>query len=128
SSPETPRSSSTTATPLTAESTGRYSPRARAARSTTCRKTLPRRSRNTADHRMLYSTGSRTESRAWLEMQRGLVQSGRIDEAMMNDINDVLSRFPGKYNNRIADMIGSLGDNQAYQDLRTVPGNVSVQM
>ncbi|HZP52128.1 Hint domain-containing protein [Actinocrinis sp.] len=81
-----------------------------------------------ADHRMLYSTGSRTESRAWLEMQRGLVQSGRIDEAMMNDINDVLSRFPGKYNNRIADMIGSLGDNQAYQDLRTVPGNVSVQM
>jgi|GEM_PF-2978698 len=61
-------------------------------------------------------------------MQRELVDSGQIDRAMMNDINDVTSRFPGRYNNAIAEMIGSLPQNAAYQELRTVPSQVHVQM
>jgi hypothetical protein len=81
-----------------------------------------------AAHRQLYSTGSSVESQAWLQMQRELVGSGQIDRAMMNDINDVASRFPGEYNNSIAEMIGSLPSNSAYQDIRKVPSVVHVQM
>lgn len=81
-----------------------------------------------ADHRQIYSTGSSPASRAWLQMQRELVDSGQIDRALMNDINDVTSRFPGRYNNAIAEMIGSLPQNAAYQELRTVPSQVHVQM
>lgn len=80
------------------------------------------------DHRQLYSTGSAAESRAWLGMQRELVNSGRIDRALMNDINDVLARFPYKYNNAIGEMIGSLAQNSQYQVLRTVPSQVHVQL
>ncbi|WIX78749.1 polymorphic toxin-type HINT domain-containing protein [Amycolatopsis carbonis] len=39
-----------------------------------------------ADHRQLWSTGSSLQSRAWLSMQKSLVDSGRIDEALMNDV------------------------------------------
>ncbi|MCX5093835.1 hypothetical protein OOK36_34115 [Streptomyces sp. NBC_00365] len=81
-----------------------------------------------ADHRQLWSTGSSMQSQAWLGMQRDLVNSGKIDEAMMNDINDVVTRFPGTYNNAIGEMIGSLSQNEAYQSLRTVPSEVSVQL
>ncbi|MEV1062937.1 Hint domain-containing protein [Streptomyces sp. NPDC050263] len=65
------------------------------------------------DHRQIYSTGqgSRPEPKAWLKMQKELVASGRIDRAMMNDINDITSRFPGKYNNAIGEMIGGLESN-----------------
>ena len=61
-------------------------------------------------------------------MQTGLVDSGQIDGAMMNDINDVTTRFPGDYNNAIGEMIGSLPGNAGYQALRTVPSEVSVQL
>lgn len=61
-------------------------------------------------------------------MQQELVDSGPIDRAMMNDIHDVTSRFPGRYNNAIAEMIESLATNPGYQQLRTVPSDVSVQM
>ncbi|WP_189155653.1 polymorphic toxin-type HINT domain-containing protein [Lentzea pudingi] len=80
------------------------------------------------DHRQLYSTGSTRVSRAWLAMQRDLVSSGRIDKALMNDVNDVLTRFPGKYNNAIGEMIGDLAGNAQYQDLRKVPSQVHVQL
>ncbi|MGH3379553.1 MAG: Hint domain-containing protein [Mycobacterium sp.] len=70
-----------------------------------------------ADHRQIYSTGSSIQSQAWLQMQRELVDSGQIDRAMMNDINDVATRFPGEYNNAIGEMIGSLPSNDAYQAL-----------
>ncbi|MFF3753715.1 polymorphic toxin-type HINT domain-containing protein [Streptomyces sp. NPDC002018] len=82
------------------------------------------------DHRQVWSTGqgSRAEPKAWLMMQRELVGSGRIDEAMQNDINDVTTRFPGKYNNAIGDMIGALSGNTQYQALRTVPQQVHVQL
>ncbi|NEA38809.1 hypothetical protein G3I76_27900 [Streptomyces sp. SID11233] len=61
-------------------------------------------------------------------MQTDLVNSGRIDAAMMNDINDVLTRFPGKYNNAIGDMIGGLNGNAQYQALRGVSQQVHVQL
>ncbi|MEU9266390.1 hypothetical protein AB0E04_13200 [Streptomyces sp. NPDC048251] len=61
-------------------------------------------------------------------MQRELVNSGRIDEALQNDINDVVTRFPGKYNNAIGDMIGALAGNAPYQALRGVPQQVHVQL
>jgi hypothetical protein len=61
-------------------------------------------------------------------MQKDLVNSGRIDEAMMNDINDVVARFPGVCNNVFGEMIGSLSQNEAYQALRTVPSEVSAQL
>ncbi|WP_370130910.1 LamG-like jellyroll fold domain-containing protein [Streptacidiphilus sp. EB103A] len=82
------------------------------------------------DHRQVWSTGqgSRPEPKAWLMMQRELVNSGRIDEAMQNDINDITTRFPGKYNNAIGDMIGALPGNAQYQALRTVPKQVQVQL
>lgn len=82
------------------------------------------------DHRQVWSTGqgSRPEPKAWLMMQRELVDSGRIDEAMQNDINDIVTRFPGKYNNAIGDMIGALSKNSQYQALRTIPSQVHVQL
>jgi hypothetical protein len=81
-----------------------------------------------ADHRELMSTGSTMESQAWLEMQRGLVDSGKIDVAMMNDVNDIVTRFPGKYNNAIGEMIASLPGNDAYQAVRTSPAQLFVQL
>ncbi|MFD8721993.1 polymorphic toxin-type HINT domain-containing protein [Streptomyces sp. NPDC059629] len=83
-----------------------------------------------ADHRQVYSTGqgNRPEPKEWLNMQKSLVASGRIDRAMMNDINDVVSRFPGKYNNAIGEMIGGLAENEQYQALRGVPEMVHVQL
>lgn len=83
---------------------------------------------DTADHRQVWSTGTSMQSQAWLQMQKSLVGSGRIDEAMMNDINDVTSRFPGKYNNAIGEMIGDTEENGAYQGLRTAPSPVYVQL
>lgn len=61
-------------------------------------------------------------------MQTDLVNSGRIDQAMQNDINDVVTRFPGKYNNAIGDMIGALPGNAAYQAARGIPQSVHVQL
>jgi RHS repeat-associated protein len=81
----------------------------------------------TEDHAQVSSTGSSASARRWLSNQRELVDSGRIDEAMMNDIDDVVSRFPGKYNNAIAEMIDELPGNAAYQKARTVPRMVYIQ-
>ncbi|WP_206745145.1 hypothetical protein, partial [Pseudofrankia asymbiotica] len=75
-----------------------------------------------------YSTGSSLPSQSWLMMQKELVGSGRIDQAMMNEIGDVVSRFPGVYNNAIGEMIEGLAGNGAYQELRQIPGQVYVQL
>ncbi|MGW0394258.1 hypothetical protein ACWDYJ_25900 [Streptomyces sp. NPDC003042] len=82
------------------------------------------------DHRQVWSTGqgSRPEPKAWLGMQKDLVNSDRIDRAMQNDINDIVTRFPGKYNNAIGDMIGALPGNGQYQALRGIPEQVHVQL
>ncbi|MEU9157313.1 RHS repeat-associated core domain-containing protein [Streptomyces sp. NPDC048417] len=82
------------------------------------------------DHRQVWSTGqgSRPEPKAWKMMQTDLVNSGRIDEAMMNDINDIVTCFPGNYNNAIGDTIGGLAGNEQYQALRGIPQQVHVQL
>jgi hypothetical protein len=82
----------------------------------------------TEDHREVNSTGRSRAARQWLADQRGLVQSGRIDEAMQNDIDDVVSRFPGEYDNAIGEMIGDLPNNAQYQAARGVKGSVHVQL
>ncbi|WP_081748827.1 polymorphic toxin-type HINT domain-containing protein [Nocardiopsis sp. CNT312] len=80
------------------------------------------------DHAIVNSTGSSAAARSWLRQQRGLVSAGRIDEALINDINDVISKFPGKYNNAIGEMIGGLSSNAQYQALRGIPSSVHVQL
>jgi hypothetical protein len=74
-----------------------------------------------ADHSQLWSTDNFMESQAWAEMQRSLVKAGRIDEAFMNELNDVVSRFPGRYDDQIGEVIDSLASNAQYQALRGVP-------
>ncbi|MEU6496307.1 hypothetical protein ABZ890_39005 [Streptomyces sp. NPDC046984] len=64
----------------------------------------------------------------WQMKQAALVNNGRIDEAMQMDIDDIVSRFPGKYNNAIGQMIGNLPSNADFQALRTVPTGVHVQL
>lgn len=77
-----------------------------------------------ADHTQLWSTDNFTESQAWAEMQRSLVKAGRIDEAFMNELNDVASRFPGRYDDQIGEAIDSLASNAQFQALRGVPTQV----
>ncbi|QNA71830.1 hypothetical protein C8250_007875 [Streptomyces sp. So13.3] len=81
-----------------------------------------------ADHTQLWSTDSFRESTAWQMMQRHLVSQGRIDEALQNDINDVVTRFPGKYDSAINQLLDSLSGNAQYQNLRIVPSSISFQM
>jgi predicted ATP-grasp superfamily ATP-dependent carboligase len=81
-----------------------------------------------ADHTELWSTDSFRESTAWQMMQRDLVSQGRIDKALQNDINDVVSRFPGKYDDAINQLLDSLPNNVQYQTLRTVPSPIFFQM
>nr|WTB34333.1 hypothetical protein OG781_36855 [Streptomyces sp. NBC_00830] len=64
----------------------------------------------------------------WQNKQADLVNSGRIDEAMQMDIDDIVTRWPGKYDNAIGEMIGDLPNNSAFQALRTVPTGVHVQL
>jgi hypothetical protein len=64
----------------------------------------------------------------WQNKQAALVNSGRIDEAMQMDIDDIVTRWPGKDNNAIGEMIGDLPNNSAFQALRTVPTGVHVQL
>jgi hypothetical protein len=81
-----------------------------------------------ADHAELYTTGSSLEAQAWRMMQKDLISQGRIDEALQMDINDVTSRFPGKYDNAIGELLDSLPSNPQYQALRTRPSTPFFQM
>jgi hypothetical protein len=74
-----------------------------------------------ADHRALYTTGGSLESKAWRQWQSELVDSGRIDEAIQMDINDITRRFRAKYEGAIGEMLDSLSSNEQYQALRLVP-------
>jgi hypothetical protein len=67
-----------------------------------------------ADHRALYSTGSSREAKAWQAMQRDLVATGKIDQAMAMDVQDIRSRFGGKYDAAIKEMYDSLPNNKSY--------------
>ncbi|WP_433346316.1 LamG-like jellyroll fold domain-containing protein [Micromonospora sp. CA-111912] len=81
-----------------------------------------------ADHVQLYTTGSSLEAQAWRMMQKDLISQGRIDEALQMDINDVTSRFPGKYDDAIGELLDSLPSNPQYQALRTRPSTPFFQM
>ena len=70
---------------------------------------------DTADHRVLNSTGSSNAAKAWRWKQRALVRAGRMEEAMFMDINDIRGRFGTKYDDQIKEMLKSLKDNKAYQ-------------
>lgn len=61
-------------------------------------------------------------------MQKDLISRGRIDDALQTDINDVTSRFPGKYDDAIGELLNSLPGKPQYQALRGVPGMPHFQM
>ncbi|WP_282698366.1 polymorphic toxin-type HINT domain-containing protein, partial [Streptomyces sp. CC208A] len=76
------------------------------------------------DHRAVYSTGSSRAAKAWRMWQAELIGSGRIDEAIQMDINDIRSRFGSKYDGAIGQMVAGLAGNPVYQRLRTVPSRI----
>ncbi|MFE4757314.1 DUF6531 domain-containing protein [Streptomyces mirabilis] len=67
------------------------------------------------DHQQLYSTGFSHETQAWHQWQRELIGQGRITEAMKMDIDDIKTRFPGKYDQHIEEMVNSLQHNKPLQ-------------
>jgi len=80
------------------------------------------------DHVAASSWGRGPGPEAWRATQADLISQRRADEAMQMDIDDVVARFPGKYNNAIGQMIDDLPNNPDYQALRTVPGTLQVQL
>jgi hypothetical protein len=80
------------------------------------------------DHVRTSSWGSGPGPEKWRATQKDLINNGRIDEAMQMDIDDVVARFPGKYNNAIGEMIANLPSNPQFQALRTTPTGVHVQL
>ncbi|MBM7168905.1 hypothetical protein JQK87_10850 [Streptomyces sp. G44] len=72
-----------------------------------------------ADHRALRSTGSGPRADAWRATQRQLIDSGRWDQAMKMDIDDIRSRYGSKYDGHIADMVASLKNNTKFQAMLT---------
>ncbi|NKY13332.1 RHS repeat protein [Streptomyces somaliensis DSM 40738] len=67
------------------------------------------------DHQKLYSSGSSLEAQAWQQWQRELINQGKLTEAMRMDIDDIKTRFPGKYDDHIKEMVESLKDNKNFQ-------------
>lgn len=75
-----------------------------------------------ADHKQLNSTDNDLVAQAWHQWQRELIGQGRITEAMRMDIDDIKRKFPGKYDDHIREMVGSLKDNKNLQALLTKKG------
>ena len=57
------------------------------------------------DHYKTASWGRSREAKAYRERQRELIGSGRIDDAIQMDIDDVIGQWPGKYDEAILEMI-----------------------
>ncbi|MFI8993386.1 RHS repeat-associated core domain-containing protein [Streptomyces sp. NPDC053542] len=74
------------------------------------------------DHRVVSSTGSTAEAKAWRQQQRDLIDAGRFDEAMKMDIDDIRELFGAKYDQHIADMVDSLPQNKALQEVLSSNG------
>jgi hypothetical protein len=68
-----------------------------------------------AGHRTVTSTGSSATARKWQRTQAQLVASGRIEEAMQMDIDDIRRQFGTKYDTHIKEMLDSLPNNRAFQ-------------
>ncbi|WP_327190863.1 DUF6531 domain-containing protein [Streptomyces xinghaiensis] len=75
-----------------------------------------------ADHRRLTSTGSGKASDLWRARQRALIDSGRWDQAMKMDIDEIRTLYGNKYDTHIADMIDSLQHNRKFQAMLTKRG------
>ncbi|MFE4330025.1 DUF6531 domain-containing protein [Streptomyces sp. NPDC056831] len=75
-----------------------------------------------ADHKKLNSTDNDLVAQAWHQWQRELISQGRLTEAMRMDIDDIKHKFPGKYDDHIREMVGSLQDNKNLQALLTKKG------
>lgn len=58
-----------------------------------------------ADHKMTASFGSSKEARAYREQQKNLIEQGRFREAQQMDITDIQSKFGGKYDEAIKQML-----------------------
>ncbi|WP_327678448.1 DUF6531 domain-containing protein [Streptomyces sp. NBC_00467] len=67
------------------------------------------------DHLDLYSTGYSVQTQAWHLRQRELISQGHLTEAMRMDIVDIKSKFPGKYDQHIEEMVASLKYNKPLQ-------------
>ena len=60
------------------------------------------------DHYQTASWGRSNAAQAYRAEQKALVDAGRFDDAIQMDIDDVISKFPGKYDDAILEMIDRL--------------------
>lgn len=60
---------------------------------------------DTADHKRTTSFRGSNSARKYRAKQKELVDSGRFVEALQMDIDDVKSKFPGKYDSAIAEIL-----------------------
>ena len=61
-----------------------------------------------ADHKLTASYGRTGAAKAHQQRQKKLISEGRFDDAIQMDIDDVTSKFPGKYDEAILQMIDTL--------------------
>ena len=61
-----------------------------------------------ADHKLTASYGRTGAAKAHQQRQKKLISEGRFDDAIQMDIDDVASKFPGKYDEAILQMIDTL--------------------
>lgn len=57
-----------------------------------------------ADHKMTASFGSGDEAKAYRAKQKDLIDQGKFAEARQMDIEDIKSKFPGKYDHCLEEM------------------------
>jgi hypothetical protein len=61
-----------------------------------------------ADHRKTASWGTSRGAKDYRAKQKALIDDGKMDDAIQMDIDDITSKFPGKYDDAILQMIDSL--------------------
>ncbi|MBI1879533.1 MAG: hypothetical protein HYR94_15160, partial [Chloroflexi bacterium] len=63
---------------------------------------------DTSDHRATASWGNSRSAQIYRAIQEGLIGQGSLDDAIQMDIDDVQSKFGGKYDEAILEMIDKL--------------------
>ena len=61
-----------------------------------------------ADHAKTASSRRSYAAQSYRREQKDLIDQGRFDDAIQMDIDDVTSKFPGRYDDAILEMIGGL--------------------
>lgn len=61
-----------------------------------------------ADHYQTGSWGRSNAAQSYRSEQKNLIDQGRFDDAIQMDIDDITSKFPGKYDDAILEMIDGL--------------------